>query len=279
MRYFPPAKHIRVRFGGYWHHGVTHHDGRAIHFSGLNVEEGKRAASVRWTTPERFAGGRGVDAIEIVEHVTNDPEDVILARAESLLARGSYNAWSNNCEHAAYWAVTGIWLSDQVEGAKAAGIGVAGAAGGSAMAVSVATAAGASGAGIMESLAGAGAVVGGGAPAGVVMLAAGPAIAATVAVRHAYRDDPTLPTPERGARASARTVGTVGAVGTMGGTLALISALGVPGLSGPGIATGLVGIGGSMLGGVVVAAVAPVAVAVVAARVAFLLSRRRRGLA
>ncbi len=275
MHYFPPGLHIKTRFGAYWHHGITHHGNRVIHFSGLNWEHGKRNASVRWTTPERFSRGGVIEVVEYAPGAT-DPVDVVLARAESLLNRGAYNALNNNCEHVARWCMTGVWVSGQAETAAAAGLGLGGTATATAAAVSVATAAGASGAGMMQGLASTGAIVGGTASTGIGMMAAAPAAVATVAVRRAYRDDATLPAAERAARAKARAAGTAAAVATPFATLAAISALGVEGLAAPGITSGLAAFGGgSMLGGVVATAIAPLAVAAGAAWIVYKLAKRK----
>lgn len=276
MERFQPGDHLRVWCGAFWHHGIYYGYGGVIHMSGL--AQGKGAASVRWGRIESFAGKQGIDAIEVVQYGRCDPVPTVLARAQQLLERGNYHVLNNNCEQCARWCKTGHFVSGQVEVVKAAGIGVGGGAGATAVAVGIATSAGTSAAGIMESLAGAGAVLGGGVTTGVVMLAAAPSAAATFAVHRGYRDDPALPDAERAARGNARAAGTVGAAGATVGTLAAISALGVPGLAADGIASGLAALGGSMLGGVVVSVVAPAVLAAGAAYIAYQVSRRRRGL-
>lgn len=276
MERFQPGDHLRVWCGAFWHHGIYVGDGRVIHMSGL--ANGKSAATVRWGSLESFAGSHGIDAVEVVTYGLCDPVPTVLARAQQLLARGNYHVLENNCEQCARWCKTGHFVSGQVEAVKAAGIGVGGGAGATAAALGIATSAGTSAAGIMSSLAGAGAVLGGGVTTGVVMLAAAPSAVATVAVHRGYRDDPALPHAERAARADARAAGTVGAAGATFGTLAAISALGVPGLAADGIASGLAALGGTMLGGVAVSVAAPAVLAAGAAYLAYRLSRRRRGL-
>jgi hypothetical protein len=276
MDRFQPGDHLRVWCGAFWHHGIYFGDGWVIHMSGL--AHGKSAATVRWGRIERFAGKQGMAAIEVVQYGRCDPVPTVLARARQLLDRGNYHVLENNCEQCARWCKTGHFVSQQVEAAKAAGIGVGGGAGATVAAMGIATSAGTSAAGIVSSLAGAGAALGGGVTTGVVMLAAAPSAVATVAVRRGYRDDPTLPQAERTARANARTAGTVGAAGATLGTLAAISALGVPGLAADGIASGLAALGGSMLGGVAVSVAAPAVLAAGAAYMAYRISRRRHGL-
>jgi hypothetical protein len=276
MDRFQPGDHLRVWCGAFWHHGIYFGNGWVIHMSGL--AHGKEAASVRWGTVETFAGKLGIGAVEVVPYGLSDPAPVVVGRARQLVDRGNYHLIRNNCEQCARWCKTGHFVREQVEIAKAAGIGVGGGAGAAAAAVGIATAAGTSGAGIMSSLASAGAVLGGGVMTGVVMLGAAPSAVATVAVHRGYRDDPALPGAERAARADARAVGTVGAAGATFGTLAAISALGVPGLAADGIASGLAALGGSMVGGVIVSVAAPAVLAAGVAYLAYRLSRRRRGL-
>ncbi len=99
--------------------------------------------------------------------------------------------------------------------------------------------------------------LGGSAIAGIGVVAAGPAAAATVATHHVLRDDPFLPAQERQARANGRRASPIAAITGTGGALALVSAAGVPGLSAVGVTTGLAAIGGTMLGGLLLVALLP----------------------
>jgi len=256
--------HIKISCGFYSHHGVYLGGGQVIHFAGIRGKN-KDDATIRLCTIERFAGERGVPAIEIVEYGASFPGDVVAARARGQLGRSGYHLFNNNCEQFARWCKTGHWLSEQVEGAKAAGGGLAGGAAATVAATGVVSAAGlvagTSGAGVMSGLAAVGGVVGGGAAVGVGVLAAAPAAAATLATQRLYRDDAMLPAHERSARQAARTAGKVGAAAATLGTVGLISAAGVPGLSAVGISSGLAAIGGSMIGGVAVAVAAPAGLA------------------
>lgn len=114
--------------------------------------------------------------------------------------------------------------------------------------------------------------MGTGAVGGLGLLAATPAVAATVAVHQRYADDPYLPEAEREARRAARASGTAGALGGIAASIAAVAGLGIPGLSGPGIATGLASlgafVGGGMAAGMVVVAALPVVGAAVLARCA-----------
>ena len=273
---FQPGDHIKIRHGVYAHHGIYIGDGQVIHFSG--VQRGKEAATIRYGALDRFAGPSGLSAIEVVPYARTFAPSEVIARAKSRLDQSGFNFFGNNCEMFARWCKTGEIVSEQVEAAKAGVGGLAGSAGATAAGLGVVAAAGlagTSGPGIMSGLAAAGAVVGGGAPTGVAVLAAAPAVAANVAVRHAYRDNPNLPTEERNARKAARTAGAMaGVVGTVG-TIGAVAAAGVPGLSAVGISTGLVALGGSMLGGVAVAVAAPAAIVAGVAYFAYRITKRK----
>jgi hypothetical protein len=246
-----------------------------IHVSGLRA--GKDAARVSWGTIDRFAWPSRPCDVQVVAYGLCDPPSVVIARAQAALGYAQYDLFRSNCEHFAHWCKTGQFLSEQVETAKAAGIGVGGGGSATVAALGIVSMTGAvagiSAPGIMSGLAAAGSVVGGGAAAGVGVLAAAPATAAVAAVRHAYRDDPALPGNERSARANARVAGTITGLGATLGTVGAISAAGVPGLSAAGISSGLAAIGGSMFGGVVVAVAAPAAIA---AGIAWLVYRLTR---
>jgi hypothetical protein len=125
------------------------------------------------------------------------------------------------------------------------------------------TVAATSGAGITSGLAAAGSVVGGGMAMGPAVLAAGPAYAGAKIINETlFKDQPELPSEERGARAAARTATGIGAVAGVAGAGAITVA---GGASGAAIMSTLAGIGGVVGGGAIagtaIVALAPVAVA------------------
>jgi hypothetical protein len=125
------------------------------------------------------------------------------------------------------------------------------------------TVAATSGAGITSGLAAAGSVVGGGMAMGPAVLAAGPAYAGAKIINETlFKDQPELPSEERGARAAARTATGIGSVAGVAGAGAITVA---GGASGAAIMSTLAGIGGVVGGGAIagtaIVALAPVAVA------------------
>ena len=63
-----PGDHIKVRRGGYEHHGVVHSTGYVIHFT--DVRPQKSAAYVQLTTLEAFAAGGKVEVVHYGQRVT-----------------------------------------------------------------------------------------------------------------------------------------------------------------------------------------------------------------
>ena len=207
-----PGDHIKIRHGLYAHHGIYIGDGQVIHFSGVHPR--KEAATIRYGALARFAGPLRTSAIEVVPYARTFAPGEVIARAKSRLNQSGFNLFGNNCEMFARWCKTGEIVSEQVEVAKAGVGGLSGSMGATAAGVGVVAAAGVvvgtSGPGIMSGLAAAGGVVGGGAATGVAVLAAAPAVAANVAVRHAFGDNPKPAgrrTQTRYARKAARTAG------------------------------------------------------------------------
>ena len=124
------------------------------------------------------------------------------------------------------------------------------------------TVAATSGAGITSGLAAAGSVVGGGMAMGPAVLAAGPAYAGAKIINETlFKDQPELPSEERGARAAARTATGLGAAAGVAGAGAMTVA---GGASGAAIMSTLASIGG-VVGGGAIAGTAIVALAPVAA--------------
>jgi hypothetical protein len=263
-RIIVPGDHLKILRGLYAHHAIYIGYNCVIHYWGR--KEDKSSSCVQISTLAEFVGNSGLRALELVEYATCFPAEVVVARAREQVGATGWHALSNNCEHFARWCKTGEQRSLQADAVVGLGGGVTSSGVATATAVGVVSgvgaAAGLSGPGVLSGLATVGGAVGGGAVAGVAVLAAGPAVVATVAARHAFRDDARLPAHERSARALARGASAVGAAAGTLGSIAAISAAGaVPGLSGAGIASGLAAIGGTMVGGVAVAVAAPAVVA------------------
>jgi Lecithin retinol acyltransferase len=272
-----PGDHLKVWRGPYWHHAIYIGNGYVIHYWGGKND--KRSSCVQVSTLAEFIGESGMEAVAIVEYAQCSPADTVVARAWHQRGATGWHAVSNNCESFARWAKTGVLRSLQAEAVVGVGGGAAGSGVATAAAVGIVSSAGAvaglSGPGVLSGLSLVGSAVGGGAVAGVAVLSAAPAVAATIAAHHAFRDDASLPAPERSARTVARRASAVGAAAGTLGSIAAISAAGaVPGLSGAGIASGLVGIGGTMVGGVVVAIAAPAIAAGVLGYAAYRLFKR-----
>jgi hypothetical protein len=257
----PIGAHLKVWRGAYWHHAIHVRGGWVIHYTGLT--KNKHTAIIRYDRLEVFQGG---GPVRIVEYARSFSADLIVHRAQSRIGENGYNLFGNNCEHFARWCVTGEQKSDQIQRLRAGGAGsgsgsalTAGAVGGVVAAGEAAGLAG--GAGVMHGLAATGGAVGAGVAGGLVFLATAPAAATTIAMRHAYADDPMLPARERQARRAARDTTAVAAAGGTLGSLAMVSAAGIPGLSAAGITSGLAAIGsavgGGMLAGVAVTVGAP----------------------
>jgi hypothetical protein len=101
----------------------------------------------------------------------------------------------------------------------------------------------------MSGLASYGALLGGGAVAGLLALSAAPTLVSVAIMHHALRPDDDLPGPERGARTAGRIGTAVGGVAGTAAGVAAVSALGVPGLGAAGISSGLAAIGAAVTGG------------------------------
>jgi hypothetical protein len=248
----------------YHHDGIDLGNGSVIHFA-ADPGGNKATACIRVDSYADFAGA---GAITVRPYGPGfNPEETI-ARAESRLGEQGYDLVGNNCEHFARWCVTGDHTSEQVWAAASTG-GVVGttvvaAVVGTDIVASAGVVAGLSGSGIMSGLASTGALAGGGAVAGLGILAAGPGVASVVIVNRVLHDDEDLPMGEREARNAGRVGSVVGASGALVGGIGAVSALGtVAGLSGAGISSGLAaigaGIGGGMAAGTALVIAAPAA--------------------
>lgn len=114
--------HIRVKRGLYYHHGIDCGDGTVVHYNGSPLR--RRDAAVARTPVELFSRGGSVEIVQSCPQV--HAEDVV-RRALSRLGESLYHLVWNNCEHFAWWCVTGEGRSHQVE-KVAAGVITVGAA-------------------------------------------------------------------------------------------------------------------------------------------------------
>lgn len=273
------GEHIYVeRPQGYSHHGIDLGDGTVIHFSG---EPGgsKINACICRVQLGVFAGS---GQVMVQRYAICATPDEVVARAESRLGERGYHLVFNNCEHFARWCATGRHSSAQVNGAFAAGgvgaTAVSAAQGGGRVIAAVGLAPGVSAPGIMSGLARIGSVIGGGAVAGLVVVGAVPALVSAGIMNVALADDPALLDEVRSARRVGRWAAVGGgAVGSVAG-VAAVHTMGLTGLSGAGISSGLAAVGawtgGGMLNGVLTLAVVPAALAALLAYVAYKIALR-----
>jgi hypothetical protein len=272
---FRRGDHLRAdRPGGYHHDGIYLGNGQVVHLTSI-PGRGKAGARVRIDPLEVFASG---SPVAVRPYAGNHDPDAIIARALSQLGEGDYHLLFNNCQHFARWCATGDRVSEQVDAAAAtastAVTPVAAASVGINLVGSAGLVSGLSGPGIMSGLASYGALVGGGAVAGMMVLGTGPALTSVAIMRRALREDEDLPAAERAARTAGRHGSAAGAVAGSLGSVAVVSALGVPGLSAAGISSGLAAIGAIFGGGMAAGTMAVVAApAITAAVLGYLMYR------
>lgn len=267
--------HVRAGSPGSIHHdGIYLGDGGVIHLVGT-ADGGRASAVVRIDALEVFARGRPVT---VRPYAPNHDPDAIIVRALSKLGQGNYSLLSNNCQHYARWCATGDHVSEQVSSVTSTTCAVAAPAGAAAIGISMVSSAGIvtglSGAGIMSGLAAWGAVIGGGAVAGLTVLGAVPGLASVVIMHRALREDGNLPADERAARTAGRTGSAGGAIVGAAGSIAVVSALGAPGLRAAGISSGLAAIGAAIGGGMAAGAMCVIAAPAIAAALLGYLSYR-----
>jgi hypothetical protein len=272
---FRRGSHLRAgRSGGYHHDGICLGNGQIIHLTSI-PGAGKAGARVRIDPLHMFASG---GPVSVRPYAGNHDPDAVIARALSQLGEGNYHLLFNNCQHFARWCATGDRVSEQVDAAAAtAGTAVApvvAASMGINLVASAGLVSGLSGSGIMSGLASYGALAGGGAVAGMMVLGSAPALASVVIMRRALREDEDLLEAERAARTAGRRASAAGAVVGLLGSVAAVSALGVPGLSAAGISSGLAAIGTAFGGGMAAGTMAVVAApAITAAVLGYLMYR------
>lgn len=259
--------HIQAERSGYHHDGIYLGDGQVIHLASTSGS-GKSGAYVQIGTLEAFTRGWPIKVRNY--RGERDPEEVI-ARAMSRLGDGDYNLVCNNCQHFARWCATGDHSSEQVEAGTAligsvAVPAVATRVGVNGIVSSVGLVDGLSGPGIMSGLAKCGSLIGGGAVEGMVLWAALSGLMTIALVNTtAFRNDEDLPEDECRARADGRIGAVTGAIaGTAGGVMA-VSKMGVPGLSGSGITSGLATLGAKIGGGMTRGTLCVIAVPAIAA--------------
>jgi len=265
-RAFQRGNHLRAgNPRGVHHDGIYFGNGYVIHLVGP-PGAGKAGAHVRMDTLTVFAAGRPVT---VRPYAGNHDPDAIIARAVSKLGQGGYHLIFNNCQHFARWSATGDHISEQVDSVAATAGTLATPVLATSVGINVVSSAGLvgglSGPGIMSGLAAYGRLVGGGTVAGLVVLGTAPALMSVAIMNRALREDDDLPQAERDARIAGRVGSTVGAAAGLAGTVAAVSALGVPGLSAAGVSSGLATlgatIGGGMAAGTMIAVAAPAAAA------------------
>jgi|JI10StandDraft_1071094.scaffolds.fasta_scaffold44801_4 hypothetical protein len=243
-----PGDHIKVDRGPYHHHGIYIGDNQVIHFTGASKRP--EDALIRLDSIDNFARG---GQVQVVEYAQCLPATEVLLRAHDKRGDDGYKLFANNCEHLARWCKTGHHESQQARNVAAGAVGVGGStalgAGSIGVVAGAGTVAGLSGPGIMSGLATVGGTIGMGAIGGITVLATAPAVLTTAAMHRALKDDPCLPAQERTARKVGRWGTTAGAAAAGCGSVGLISAAGVPGLSAAGLTSGLAAIGGAVGGG------------------------------
>lgn len=252
---FAPGDHLSVSRIAYSHHGIYIGDNKVIHFTGASKRP--EDAFIRIDSLEAFARWGEV----VVEHYERCfSVEEVLRRARLSVGKDGYHLFVSNCEHFARWCKTGHHESAQVRNMAANTLSVAGNAGAGAATLSIVSAAGTavglSGPGMMSGLA----AVTGTVTGGIAAFAAAPAVATAAAMQHKFKDDPHLSAQERGARKLARQGAKAAVPIGVGTSLALVSSVGVTGLSAAGITSGLAGIGAVVGGGMAAGLVATVAI-------------------
>lgn len=99
-------------FPSYRHYGISLGDGTVAHFRGDRFLV-QRTAWIQRTSLESFSQGDEI-CLEDCEYAFSRDEVVRRALSQVGCNFGGYNFIFNNCEHFAYWCVTGRRISKQV---------------------------------------------------------------------------------------------------------------------------------------------------------------------
>ena len=105
-----PGDHIAVDRGLYTHHGIALDDRWVVHYTGDPLEW--KQACVELARMRSFAAG---DHVFRVGSPRRFSRDRVVRRARSRVGERNYNLITNNCEHFARWARSGVSVSEQVE--------------------------------------------------------------------------------------------------------------------------------------------------------------------
>ncbi len=269
--------HLRVKRGGYYHHGIFIGDGQVVHFT--DVRPDKAEAVVRRGSTHEFAAD---GQVEVVRYGKRFDRQTTVWRALSLLGRDNYHLLLNNCEQVARWCATGEFRSLQVEAGVGGAASAAVVGGGPSAALAVVGAAGVakglSGAGTMAGLSAIGGAAG--AVGGVALVAAVPAVATAAAINWSMlKDDPYATEYHRRALRAGRAGVRVGVAAAAAGGVLAVAKLGTPGLNAAGISSGIKALGAlsgkaSMVRGLVVLAVGGAVLALIFGAVAYFLARQ-----
>ncbi len=250
----------------YTHHGVYVGEGRVVHYAGNSNDPMADGEKIQIVSLERFCDGQ---ALWMAAHPNSRfTANEIVMRAHGRLGEDGYSLFANNCEHFCNWVIDDCHNSRQIDvGTVAAApigggaLGLAGAAGITAIGTAAELAGGAA---MMKGMAAVGVI--GGAVGGVAisgLLAGGAAAIALNKTILAHVEGQSE--PEQDARAIGRSASVAGAAGGAAATVGLISAVGVPGLSAAGITSGLAGMGGALGGGMATGIAVGIALPAVAA--------------
>lgn len=230
--------------GPFTHHGIDIGYGTVVHWSSgipgkkhpFNKPGRKSESEIRRTPIEEFGD---LTQLKVREYGTCFDSETVVQRALDRIGEDGYSVVGNNCEHFATRCKTDKHQSKQVRDVSATVIGAS-----IVSVVRIVSAAGpVPGLCSRGTIAGLGAI-GGGPATGLVLAVTAPTVVSVLVVRAIFNDDEALPEAERGARCAGRAASVGGAVLGSAGSVGVVAAAGVPGLSAVGISTGLAAIGG-----------------------------------
>ena len=109
--------HVYVDRGLYTHHGIYTGNGKVIHSAGFT--EGN-SGKIEVVSIRDFSDG---DKVLVKNHdYKTYSRDEVVKRAMSKIGEDEYDLLGNNCEHFAYWSISGVKKSDQALIAMAVGM-------------------------------------------------------------------------------------------------------------------------------------------------------------